>query len=270
MGVTALAERQDRALNARVAAIVGAPAPERSELIGAFVSDFHEPLGRLAGRLCRTFKVEADEARSIVLGVVFDLLTGEECGQVENFMGFLSVVSRNEMVRYVDHRSNSGMTGLNGHQRRVRTLARAKVAFHVLYGHQPSDTELLEFHNAVMHTRRSSAARQGALACPDDLRPVRLDNVDSAAGRSAMSGPLTEAEGRELVRLTIERCTSIDPKLGSIAQTFLGGHLSNPGDIDTRVVALCQATRVPIKAIPDMMAQVRVVAAGVAQEMLGA
>lgn len=267
---SSMISRHDDALQTRVGAILAVPAGQRADLIGSFIADYQEQFARLAGRLCTTFRVPADEARSVVLSAAFDLLTDVDAGQVHNFMGYLSVVARHEMVRHVDQSANAGMTGLTGQQRRARSLARARIAFQVLHGHLPSDAELVEFHNAAMEQRRSSAARQGALVGPAQPAPVVIEGVEDATWRAVDPGPLTPQEGRELVRVTIDRCQTLDPRLGKIARAFLGGHLIAPGETDARIINLCRAARVPVTDVPELMARVRAVAVQVAQEMLSA
>ena len=122
---SSLISRHDDALQTRVGAILAVPAHLRADLIGSFIADYQEQFARLAGRLCTTFRVPADAARSVVLSAAFDLLTDADAGQVHNFMGYLSVVARHEMVRHVDQSANAGITGLTGQQRRARSLARA-------------------------------------------------------------------------------------------------------------------------------------------------
>ena len=61
---SSMISRHDDALQTRVGAILAVPAGQRADLIGSFIADYQEQFARLAGRLCTTFRVPADEAAS--------------------------------------------------------------------------------------------------------------------------------------------------------------------------------------------------------------
>lgn len=269
--MTAQALDPNDVLAARVAAIRHMPPEARTAAVDAFLRDYDAMVAELARRMYRHSGGSPDDARAIVMEAAWLLLDQSGDGpEIHNFPGLLTMASRSAYTRALDSERGLGMAGMVSRQRRQRTLGRARLAYLTEHGHEPSNEELVAFHNLLVTARRKDAAGQGALASLADLEPIGADEMpEQALGTHPDGGILSNAEGNDLVRRTIERAEAESPKLGAVARAFLGGHLSEPGQIEDRIGYVATAAGVPMQEIADLISRVQQIAADIFREMSG-
>jgi len=106
--------------------------------------------------------------------------------------------------------------GGSAQDRKSTHVGKSRQLFEVEHGSQPTDDELVTFHNDRMRATRKDAARQAVLITRDDLRAARAVPLEDAsieiddrlqASSPADSGPLNWSDR---IRAVISRCERLD------------------------------------------------------------
>ena len=186
--------------------------------------------------------------------------SGHGTSQVFNYSRNLPVILEQETRYHVreDRRrglldGTAGVPGDSAHDRKAKALARSRQLFEREHARTPTDSELVEFHNARMRATRKDPARQSVLATTKDLRPLSAvplqdPNVVSDHGlvwEDSLDLGLPERQRRldaiiaqceqndEVRRLARRRALKREPvQMATVARIYLADHAQ--GDLATR------------------------------------
>lgn len=147
----------------------------------------------------------------------------------------------------------AGVPGGCAQDRKTTHIAKSRQLFEIEHGCQPTDEQLVSFHNERMRATRKDAARQAVLITRDDLHAVRAVPFEEAsmeidarlaAGRPADSGPLNwsdrvcdvvyrcERLDRERERLRTRRLKREPVRAADVARVYFAHHAI--GEFPTR------------------------------------
>lgn len=110
----------------------------------------------------------------------------------------------------------AGVPGGSAKDRKSTHIGKSRQLFETEHGCQPTDEQLVSFHNDRMRATRKDAARQAVLITRDDLRAARAVPLKDAsieidarlpASSPADSGPLNWTDR---IRAVISRCERLD------------------------------------------------------------
>lgn len=112
-----------------------------------------------------------------------------------------------------------GTTGAPGgvtQDRKSAHVRRSRQLFEIESGYQPTDDELVAFHNERMRATRKDAARQSMLVTRKDLQPQQAVSLDEAAvdieSRTVAlgAGGSAAVEWSDRIAAVLERCRQLD------------------------------------------------------------
>lgn len=110
----------------------------------------------------------------------------------------------------------AGVPGGSAQDRKTTHIGKSRQLFETEHGCQPTDEQIVTFHNDRMRATRKDAARQAVLITRDDLRAARAVPLEDAsieiddrlqASSPADSGPLNWSDR---IRAVISRCERLD------------------------------------------------------------
>lgn len=186
--------------------------------------------------------------------------SGPGTSQVFNYSRNLPVILEQETRYHVreDRRrglldGTAGVPGDSAHDRKAKALARSRQLFEREHARTPTDSELVEFHNARMRATRKDPARQSVLATLDDLRPLKSiplqdPGVATEPGLTSEDSPdLGLPERQQRLEAVIAECERRDEErqrarrralrrepvqMATVARIYLADHAQ--GDLATR------------------------------------
>ena len=112
--------------------------------------------------------------------------------------------------------STAGIPGDLMHDRKSTHVKKSRQLFEIEYKKQPSDDELVTFHNDRMRATRKDAARQSVLITKADLQPPSATSLDHEAAEADSrisvdrGTPTTAVEWSDRITAIINRCRQLD------------------------------------------------------------
>lgn len=116
----------------------------------------------------------------------------------------------------------AGVPGGSAQDRKTTHVRKSRQLFEIEYDRQPSDDELVAFHNERMRATRKDAARQSVLVTKDDLSVAHTVPLDEASmeldARQAASGggDAGVVEWSDRIAVVLERCEQLDDERESV------------------------------------------------------
>lgn len=157
-------------------------------------------------------------------------------------------------------------------QRRRRALEAHRQRMAQATGEWPTDEQLLADYNSRVTSRRTDAAKQGAVACLSDLRPAPVRQLDDHPGSDepdpARDMDFCSVEARPLLAAILRRAAACDDELRRVADEWLGHFDDDPPFIAT-VAEVSTSTGIPPARVRQVRDEVVVLARVVLAEEFG-
>ncbi|MDA8282882.1 MAG: hypothetical protein M0Z42_06185 [Actinomycetota bacterium] len=199
----------------------------------AFIREQERSLETIAQNVYRHYgTAETIEDVRQVVALEADKLYFGYSGQLpDHWRALLHNESRSTWRDEVERSRRLGVGGVSGRNRRRRGLKMSAAALRVELGREPTVTEILEHHNAMVGSTRSDARKQGAVATEADFQAVSVTQApfDQEAGGMTGSGASVEDEVVEAVAVedyihkVVATLSSMatDAAIIAFAQTYL-------------------------------------------------
>lgn len=231
-----------------LAIIINAPDDAaRERAIENFLREREPLFAVLAARLCPRFRINArlfaEDVRSEIAIVALSmlrrgsLLTDKRGEPIRNWEGYLNWEATEVIRKLAESPEWAGSSGTSGKQRKLRGLAVSREKLRAILDREPSDREIVDYHNGRM-ADPEQAKQHGRTVSEDDLHEVYFveidENIDSP--RTAVGDddcPLFPTEAIDAVMATIAAAEKTSPHLGAAAHAYFDGYLREPQEVRT-------------------------------------
>lgn len=206
---------------------------------------------RAGHRLSIDLAVHGDDLRSEAATLLWQMLTDPavraSASRISGGLGVaLCLRFADRCKALVESPSWTGSRGMSGVVRRRRALQMHRRRMEADLGREPSDDELIADFNARVSARRADAARQGALASLEDLRPAAAVSLDQAqadgwgdrVAATVDDVPLLTAKAGPLIAAILRRASLHGNLLSDFVRAWIGS--AGEPDLLVRTFAQCQ------------------------------